>query len=223
MAGRTATIERTGDGTQTLCHPLFGDTYHSVRGAEGESAHVFIRGGLEAWLAAHPGARRVRMFEVGFGSGLNALLTARRAAGAGVGVEYHAVELYPVPREVWSAMDYAADPLFTALHEARWDALMQVAPYMRLKKMACDLADAEFGTTFDVVYMDAFAPDTQPELWTPEVFGRLYAATAPGGMLVTYSAAGGVKRALRAAGYEVHRLPGALGKRHMLRALKRGI
>lgn len=216
-------IERTGDGSQTLLHPLLGDAYHSLNGAVTESLHVFIDAGLRYYVAdrnadpAAPGTDTpVRILEVGFGTGLNALLSAQ----TGIPVHYTGLELYPVPRETWQALDYAADPLFGRLHETLWDTPAAITPWFTLHKRQADLVGTQFETTFDVVYMDAFAPTTQPELWTPEMFAKLYAATAPGGVLVTYCAKGEVKRALRAAGYSLRRLPGAPGKRHMLRATK---
>ncbi len=214
-------IEPTGDGSQTLRHPVSGDTYHSLRGAAGESEHVFIRGGLAAWLEEHPGGTP-RILEIGLGSGLNCLLTERYARQAGLRVEYTAIELYPVPEAVWRAMDYASDALFAAIHEAGWGGLGRISRHLSLHKIAGDLAVIELDATFDVVYMDAFAPDTQPELWTPEVFRKLHAAMAPGGVLATYSAKGDVRRAMGDAGFDVERLPGALGKRHMVKAYKRG-
>ncbi len=213
-------IELTADGSQTLRHPIFGDAYHSLRGAVGESRHVFIEAGLEAWLASHPGVREVRILEAGFGSGLNAWLTARRARELNISITYCGIELYPVSEEVWMSLEYAADPLFRALHEVPWKEATRIAEGFVLEKRAKDLGITDFDATFDLIYMDAFAPDTQPELWTQAVFEKLFEATAPTGMLVTYCAKGDVKRALRAAGYEVQQLAGALGKRHMLRACK---
>lgn len=209
------TIEPTADGSQTLRHPLLGETYHSVNGAAAESEHVFIRAGFGACSRPH-----VRILEAGFGSGLNALLTAQAAGRTGQTVEYTAVELYPVAPDTVARMSLATDPLFLALHSAAWGETCRITDRFALRKVEGDLADTRFDTTFDVVYFDAFAPDSQPELWTPELFGRIFEAVEPGGILVTYSAKGDVKRALRQAGFEVSRLPGAPGKRHMLRAEK---
>ncbi|WP_182654780.1 tRNA (5-methylaminomethyl-2-thiouridine)(34)-methyltransferase MnmD [Alistipes indistinctus] len=229
-------IEPTDDGSQTLRHPLFGETYHSVRGAEGEARHVYIDAGFHYILEANDrfrakagnGADRktapvatLRIFEMGFGSGLNAWLTARAAAGTGRRVEYVALEHYPVAMGTVQGLGYAADPLFEALHQAPWNEAVPATESFSLKKVAASLLNYRFDTTFDLVYFDAFAPDAQPELWTREVFAKLFAALHPEGVLVTYSAKGMVKENLRAAGFEVHRLPGALGKHHMLRAVKR--
>ena len=118
-------------------------------------------------------------------------------------------------------MAYTADDMFIPLHQAAWNEKQAITPNFSLTKIHGDLADTWFDTIFDIVYYDAFAPDSQPELWTEEIFRRIYLAMSAGGMLLTYSAKGDVKRALRAAGFEVHRLEGAPGKRHMLRAIKK--
>lgn len=206
----------TADGSQTLRHPHTGETYHSVNGAVEESMHVFVGNGFETFEGGH-----ARILEMGFGSGLNALLTLHAAGQTGRSVDYTAIELYPVPAEVAGAMAYASDPLFMQLHEAPWNELRQITPWFRLTKIHGDLADTHFDTIFDLVYFDAFAPDSQPELWTEDIFRSIFAILAPGGALLTYSAKGEVKRALRAAGFEVRRLAGAPGKRHMVKAVKR--
>ncbi|MDR2894966.1 MAG: tRNA (5-methylaminomethyl-2-thiouridine)(34)-methyltransferase MnmD [Alistipes sp.] len=212
-------IEITADGSATLRSPLHGDTYHSLRGAVGEARHVFIEAGFGA-VDRDP----VRVLEAGLGSGLNAWLTLHEAALTGRRVEYTAVELHPVPADVAARLNYTDDPRFAALHAAPWGEWSEPAEGFRLLKLHADLAEvlaaSDFSAIFDAVYWDAFAPDTQPELWTEQLFARVHAATAPGGVLVTYSSKGDVRRALRAAGFTVERLPGALGKRHMLKATK---
>ena len=209
------------DGSYTLRHPVLGDSYHSTRGAVGESEHVFIQGGFNFIEKPH-----IRVFEMGFGSGLNALLTLKQAHETGKTVEYHAAELYPVAGQVVEKLNYLTpdDPLndaYLKMHRSPWGVPVEIDKRFRLTKLRKSLVEIEFDTIFDVIYFDAFAPDTQPELWTTAIFRTLYEHTAEGGILVTYSAKGTVKEALRSAGYEVKRLPGALGKRHMLRAMKK--
>lgn len=213
---QTPEIVNTSDGSQTLRHPVTGETYHSMNGAVAESEHVFIRNGFETHSAKH-----IRILEAGFGTGLNALLTLHAANESGRSVDYTAVELYPITIDMASTMAYASDPFFICLHKAPWGIQQEIAPNFRLTKIRENLADTHIDAIFDIVYYDAFAPDSQPELWTEEVFSRIYGTLAIGGILLTYSAKGDVKRALRAAGFEVHRLEGAPGKRHMLRATKR--
>lgn len=208
-------IERTDDGSDTLRHPLTGETFHSSRGASGESEHVFIMHGLEA-----TGKSEVSVLEMGFGSGLNAWLTLDHARRNGMKIHYTGVELYPVAADTAARLNYTEDPLFMELHLSPWGAEVTVTPYFSLDKIMGDFAVTEFSRTFDLVYFDAFSPDIQPELWTAGIFSRLYGAINPGGILVTYSAKGDVRRAMAGAGFRVEKLPGALGKRHMLRATK---
>lgn len=210
-------IEPTEDGASTLRHPLFGDTYHSLHGAMAEALHVFIENGLKRCPLSH-----VRILEAGFGSGLNAWLTLREAEREKRTIDYTAVEAYPVALETIEQLHYTDDPRFLSLHQAPWGTETTVTPCFHLEKRAENLLAFQTGTMFDLIYFDAFAPDTQPELWTEELFRKLFGWTAPGGALVTYSAKGSVKQALREAGYEVKRLPGAPGKRHMVRAVRPG-
>lgn len=216
-------VEVTEDGSHTLLHPVLNDSYHSLRGAVGESRHVFIENGLK-----QSGKRRVKIFEMGFGTGLNALLTLEEAVSSGLNVEYHAIELYPVDPEIARTLNYADKnsslyEYFMKIHYSPWGKKTIINDNFTLTKYNIPLAEMKFDTTFDIIYFDAFSPDTQPDLWTTEIFSEIYRHTSTGGILVTYSAKGSVKRALRDAGFEVHRLPGALGKRHMVRAIKQGI
>lgn len=208
-------IELTGDGSASLRHPLTGDLYHSDRGAVGEALHVYIGAGFNAFAGRH-----VRILEAGFGTGLNAWLTLREAARQQRTVTYHTVELYPIAPATAAALGYTDDPLFMRLHTAPWGASVRITEHFELRKTAVDLLSTEFDAIFDLIYFDAFAPSSQPQLWSPAIFRCLFRQLAPEGLLVTYSACGEVKRAMRAAGFRVERLPGALGKHHMLRATK---
>ncbi len=204
-------IEITDDGSATLRSEVCGDTYHSTRGAVGEARHVFIEAGFNA-------ANGEKILEIGFGSGLNAWLTLQEAEKAGRRVDYTAIELYPIDENVAAKLGYTADERFMALHRAEWDKWVEVDKNFRLRKIHADLVKIQNLDTFDVVYFDAFAPDTQPEMWTEDVFERIFAAMAPGGILTTYCAKGDVRRTMHRVGFVVERLPGALGKRHMIRA-----
>jgi tRNA U34 5-methylaminomethyl-2-thiouridine-forming methyltransferase MnmC len=164
------------------------------------------------------------------------------AERASVTVDYTAVELHPVPEAVAARLNYTDDPRFEAMHAAPWERIgepkadepTRIDDRFSLRKIHGDLAEiltsaekpaaanrpSDSSHGYEVIYYDAFAPDAQPELWTEAIFAQIFEATAPGGVLVTYCSKGDVKRALRAAGFEVERLPGAMGKRHMLRATK---
>jgi tRNA U34 5-methylaminomethyl-2-thiouridine-forming methyltransferase MnmC len=158
---------------------------------------------------------------VGFGTGLNAWLTLLESRRQARTVEYTAVELYPVQSEVVERLGYTSDPRFAAMHTAEWGEGVEICRGFTLRKLNVDVTkEALSGRGFDVVYFDAFAPTTQPEMWTPSLFSAIYGAMNRGGVLVTYSAKGDVRRAMQSAGFAVEKLPGALGKRHMLRATK---
>lgn len=208
-------IRITGDGSPTLVCPGSGETYHSVIGAVEESLHVFIRNGFDACRK-----EALSVLECGFGSGLNAWLTARAARSTGRRVRYIAVELNPVDPSVFVPPHFPDDDTFRAIHSGEWGRETVIDEWFSLTKLHRDLAGMVFDSKFDLVYFDMFAPDSCPHLWTREVFANVGEAMEPGGMLVTYSAKGDVKRALRSAGFDVERLPGAPGKRHMLRATK---
>lgn len=232
-------IQITDDGSQTLIHPILTDSYHSLRGALDESVYIFINHAFKYFVDSRKESVLldsacprnfndevdsepvIRVFEVGFGSGLNALLTAMEAERLGVKVDYHTVELYPVSEKTVAKLDYPNQSLFRQIHAAKWGESVEINNRFAIKKMELSLLDYKFDTTFDVVYFDAFAPDTQPELWSEEVFAKLYSAMSRGGVLATYSSKGTVKQNLRNAGFEVTRLPGPVGKRHIVRAIKR--
>lgn len=211
-------LEMTADGSHTLFVPAMDEHYHSVNGAVQESLHVFIEAGLR-----RIGKPEVRILEIGFGTGLNAFLTLRERQQAGIrAVTYYSVERYPLERAVTDALNYGArvwperQELFAALHAAPWNAPAEIAEGFVLHKIEGDARDCELPADIDLVYFDAFAPDKQPEMWTPELFRRLAARMAPGGILVTYCAKGEVRRGFVAAGFQMERLPGPPGKRHIL-------
>ena len=213
-------IYLTEDGSSTLKHSLLGDSYHSTGGALSESQHIYIGAGFD-----YIESNEISVFEMGFGTGLNCALTLQRAAQRNVAVDYHAVELYPIDVEVVDGLNYFSEDavmraMFESLHTARWNDAVQISENFRLTKYHDSLERVKPNKVFDLIYFDAFAYDTQPELWSREVFEQMAAMTKQGGVLVTYSSKGVVKQALREAGFEVKRLPGACGKHHMLRALK---
>ena len=213
-------IYLTEDGSSTLKHSLLGDSYHSTGGALSESQHVYIGAGFDSVEASS-----IAIFEMGFGTGLNCALTLQRAEQRNIAVDYHAVELYPIDAETVRGLNYFAEDaamraMFESLHNAQWNEAVQITENFRLTKYHDSLERVKPNRVFDLIYFDAFAYDTQPELWSREVFEQMAAMTKPGGVLVTYSSKGVVKQALRESGFEVRRLPGACGKHHMLKAVK---
>ena len=213
---------RTADGSFTLRSEALGEQYHSVHGAVQESRHVFLAMGLDAIAGSS-----VNLLEVGLGTGLNALLTWIAADGQHRGVHYTALEPYPLSREVLATMDHSAACDDPAKSEAVLDMLtvgesewQRMSAHFSFRRSGTSVLALEDEAAYDLVYFDAFGPDTQPELWTEEAFHRVHRAMRPGALLVTYCAKGAVRRAMQAAGLRVERLPGPPGKREMLRARK---
>ncbi|NVO32636.1 tRNA (5-methylaminomethyl-2-thiouridine)(34)-methyltransferase MnmD [Hymenobacter lapidiphilus] len=219
-------LRPTADGSGTLYVPALDEHYHSTHGAVQEARHVYLAAGLEPALTAVTGP--VRVLEVGFGTGLNALLTLERSLTAVVHISYDTVEKHPLPwelvRGLATAPELQAPPLPAfrqLLHEAAWEQPVALTPGFTLRKLAGELQSLVLGfEAYQVIYFDAFAPEKQPDMWTDAVFEHLYAATAPGGCLVSYCAKGSFKRSLRAAGWQTEGIPGPPGKREMTRAWK---
>ncbi|MFN8348908.1 MAG: tRNA (5-methylaminomethyl-2-thiouridine)(34)-methyltransferase MnmD [Spirosomataceae bacterium] len=218
----------TADGSHTLYNEALNAHYHSVHGALQESQHIFIDLGFKEALRRRsdqlPGfATPLTVFEMGFGTGLNALLTLHEAEKAKIPVHYAAVEAYPVTEaESWQ-LNY--DSLFQTeglalLHRAGWGEPVPLSPYFTLEKHPATLQDFTTPLRFDAVYYDAFAPEVQPELWTREIFEKIALWLNPGGNLTTYCSKGYVQRHLKAAGFTVEKHPGPAWKREVLRAIR---
>lgn len=214
-------IVQTEDGSSSLYVPELDEQYHSRHGAIQESRHVFIQMGLLPLVAAR---QEIDILEIGFGTGLNALLTALSARELGLRIRYWTVEAYPMQPEEILALNYpemiaGEDVMATwqALHRVEWGSLQAITPAFQLCKMQARIEDFQPSEMLDLIYFDAFAPEKQPELWTEAVFARMATALKPGGALVTYCAKGAVRRNLQAQGLQVDRLPGPPGKREMLR------
>lgn len=214
-------LQLTADGSHTLFVPAMDEHYHSVNGAMQESVHVFIEAGLRQLSK-----EKLRVLEIGFGTGLNALLTWREAERTGRLIEYYAIERYPLDLELVEGLNYGAvvwpeeENLFEILHHASWNESVKLSENFVLHKIEGDSNTCELPKQIDLVYFDAFAPDKQPEMWEQVIFDKLYNHTLNSGIIVTYCAKGEVRRRMQQAGYKMERLPGPPGKRHMLRGIK---
>lgn len=217
-------IELTADGSHTLFVPALNEHYHSVNGAMQESTHIFIDAGLH-----HCDKTEISVFEVGFGTGLNAFLTLLDSRMSGKTIHYTTIEAYPLDESIIRNLNYAdkytevEHDLFYQLHASDWNKEIPMTNQFYLTKLEGDFISFDLSSLnkpVDVIYFDAFAPEKQPDMWSQTIFDHLYSITAPNGILVTYCAKGVVRRMMQQAGYKVERLPGPPGKREMLRAIK---
>ena len=222
MTNHKLNIEATADGSVTLYRDDLDEHYHSVKGAVAESRHIYLDLG---WRKRSESHTPVRVFEVGFGTGLNAALTARAALDEEVTTEYFSIELYPVASELSDILlnhqseEYRAE--YREANRAPWNQPVSINSRFTLHKIADNLLTARLPSGIDVVYFDAFAPEKQPEMWSADIFRRLFEAMNPGGVLTTYCAKGAVRRLLQEVGFVVERLAGPpSGKREVLRASK---
>lgn len=218
-------LQITEDGSHTVFSERFGETYHSRHGALTESGHVFINAGLT--YAVEHGLSEIEILEAGFGTGLNALMTWMEAEKRQLSVSYTGIEAYPVSIQDAEQLNYPAtlgapewSGRFMQLHQLPWGERSRISGKFNLLKINSLIQEFTADSAFDVVYFDAFAPQTQPELWTAEVMVQLFHALRPGGVLVTYCAQGAFRRNLKAAGFVVESLPGPPFKREMTRALR---
>lgn len=215
-------FESTADGSHTLYVPELDEHYHSTNGAVQESTHVFIEAGLKRIEK-----NDIKILEIGFGTGLNTLLTLKNKGDKQI--DYHTFELYPLPYSIVDKLNYAICidesllGIFNQMHQQEWNTTAELSKDFLLTKIEADFSLLGYSHTcqYDLVYFDAFAPNKQEEMWTEAIFNHLYSITASNGVLVTYCAKGSVRRMLQNSGYFVERLPGPPGKREMLRATKK--
>lgn len=215
-------VVTTSDGSHSLFVPQLNEHYHSSAGALEESLFVFVEAGLHA---ATP-KPHLRVLEIGFGTGLNALCSLVDARNRGLQLHYTGIEKYPVSEAEAQQLNFtsvvkgATHADFLPMHTAAWNQAVEIGSNFTLHKVLGDVQTADLPTPFDVCYFDAFPPEIQPELWTESIFAKLYQFAAPGAVMTTYCAQGQMRRNMKAAGWLVERLPGPPAKRHIIRARK---
>lgn len=212
----------TADGSKTIQIEDWDEQYHSKHGAVQEAYHVFITHGLRLFAD-----RKINLLEIGFGTGLNALITLLEAPKLKLDVNYVGVEAFPVSMEEVAELGYCTQlgcaekqVEFQQMHETSWEEPFFITDGFVLTKQKKDFLQVDDKNLFNLIYFDAFGARVQPELWTEEIFSKMYDAMQQEGVLVTYAAKGSVRRAMQAVGFTVERLPGPPGKREMLRATK---
>ena len=206
----------TQDGSSSLYLPELDETYHSTRGALGESIHVYIENGINTLTNTD-----IKLLEVGFGTGLNALLTYQFAKKKQLNVRYHTLEPFPLSKEIYENLGYAGAEeereVFHRMHVLT-EGDLSISPFFEFHRYQKTLEDFFPKQTFDIIYFDAFAPSRQPEIWSKENLSKCLDLLNPGGIMVTYCAQGQFKRDLAAIGFQVEVLPGGMGKKEMVRA-----
>lgn len=212
----------TADGSNSLLIPQWQETFHSKHGAITEALHVFIQEGLQYWLQQNT-QRPLHLLEIGFGTGLNALLTLLQAQEKNLSITYETLEAYPLSFEEINALNYSEvlqidKQLFERLHRSPWEEPVEIIPQFRIKKRKEWFENINAQSNFDLIYFDAFGARVQPELWTYPIFKKMYDALKPQGVLVTYASKGSARRAMLEVGFTVSKIPGPPGKREMLRA-----
>ncbi|QBZ98203.1 tRNA 5-methylaminomethyl-2-thiouridine biosynthesis bifunctional protein MnmC [Flavobacterium sangjuense] len=214
-------IIKTNDGSTTIHLPEWNESYHSKHGAIQEAYHVFIKNGL-ALFEAKP----ISVLEIGFGTGLNCFITYLESKKSNQVIDYVGVEAYPVVTDEALQMNYPKEinanesTIFERLHECQWELQYVLSDNFTLTKRKQFFQDIQDVAAFDLIYFDAFGFRVQPELWSEAIFAAMFKALKPNGILVTYACRTSIKNAMLSAGFSVEKLPGAPGKREMLRATK---
>jgi tRNA U34 5-methylaminomethyl-2-thiouridine-forming methyltransferase MnmC len=215
-------ILQTLDGSTTIHLPDWNESYHSKHGAIQEAYHVFIKNGLNTF-----NSQPVCLLEIGFGTGLNAFITYLEAMKSNQKIDYYGVEAYPISTEEISQMNYVTElnvtserEVFKLIHDCEWEIKNEISPLFILTKRKQFFEQINDEDKFDLIYFDAFGYRVQPELWSTEIFRKMYRSLKSKGTLVTYAARGVVKRSLIEVGFKVEKLPGPPGKREMFRATK---
>lgn len=215
---------KTADGSKTLYHEAIGEHYHSKHGAYQESMHVFRDTGLKFWLDQHA-TKEVSILEIGFGTGLNFLVTADFCHMESISLNYVGIEAFPLDLLVLKESGYDAyveQSIWNSFTDQYTRALTHKIPVN--EQITLQIAHQkvmEFQTQelFDVIYFDAFAEIHQPEMWTIETLSHVCKFLRPGGVFVTYAITGNLKRSMKSLGFKIEKAPGAPGKREMLRAI----
>ena len=212
----------TDDGSTTIRIPDWDENYHSTHGAIQEAKHVFIKNGLDLFQSQDS----ISILEIGFGTGLNAFITFLETINKEK-VNYVGVEAYPISQEEIAQMNYVSEleaekyqEVFDMMHFCDWENQQTITENFLLTKRKQFFQDIEDKNQFDLIYFDAFGFPLQPELWSEVIFKKMYDALLPKGTLVTYACRSSIKNAMLSVGFSIEKLPGAPGKREMLRATK---
>jgi tRNA U34 5-methylaminomethyl-2-thiouridine-forming methyltransferase MnmC len=215
-------IITTKDGSHSILVPELDEQYHSVHGAVQESEHVFLKMGLGEYLNYKGGP--INIFELGFGTGLNSLLSAKWASFNNQIIHYTSIEKYPLSKDDFQQLNYGdfvgEKKLYQKITSSKWSEFIHISNFFKLRKLELDLIEDQIPSGFDLIFFDAFAPNKQPQLWEVSIFEKMLSILNPKGFLVTYCCQGQARRNMISAGFSVQKVPGPPGKREMLKATK---
>ena len=213
-------LVKTIDGSNSLKNLIINDSYHSKYGAINESKHIFINNGLK-----RISKKKIRVLEIGFGTGLNALLTQLYCDKKEQNIIYHTIDNLPLKKDTYSSLNYCDQlkidkDIFLKIHNSLWENEIELSNFFVLKKINCDFTKKLFNEKYDLIYFDAFSPSKQPEMWILDNFKKLYNCLNRNGVLITYSSKGDVKRTIKEVGFNVFSVEGPTGKREITLACK---
>lgn len=212
----------TGDGSHSLFSDQYQAAYHSHYGAIDESVTIFVSGGLH--YLKRQGLKSINVFEMGFGTGLNAYLSSLFSSQHNIQISYDSIELHPVNQDIIQSLNYKQvlnqPELFDHIHYCKWEEAQKISNTFQLKKIQGDIFEYHFDSKYDLIIFDAFAPSCQPDLWKIDLHQKIYNHLNQGACLLTYCAQGAFKRMLKSLGYSLEMLPGPSKKKEITRAVK---
>lgn len=223
MSNLKKELLQTSDGSFTIHLPEWNESYHSKHGAIQEAYHVFIQNGLDFFSDKD----QVSILEIGFGTGLNAFITLLESKNRNQKIQYTGIEAFPVTEEIYEKLNYPEllnasehKTLFMDLHRSEWNLKHEITSTFLLEKYQMKFEEIIFENKYDLIYFDAFGFRVQPELWSLDIFGRMYKALKNKGILTTYACRGVITKNLKQSGFEVKKVAGPIGKREMTLAFK---
>lgn len=223
MSNLKRELLQTNDGSLTIHLPEWNENYHSKHGAIQEAYHVFIKNGLDFFSDKN----EVSILEIGFGTGLNAFITLLESEKRNQKIHYTGIEAFPVSSEIYQKLNYhellntlESRDLFINLHHCEWNKKQEICSTFSLEKIQMKFEEITFKNKFDLIYFDAFGFRVQPELWSLDIFQKMFKALKNEGILTTYACRGVITRNLKESGFDVKKVSGPIGKREMTIAFK---
>ncbi len=222
----------TDDNSLTLYSEAYQENYHCRGGAFLKARDIFLAPMLETY-GDNTFAKKRRVLEAGFGAGLNFFVTANTFMENKAELEYVALEKDLLPADVFQQLRYdklTSKPIVETFIKAREQLSQPLLEYsynlpitqsINLQLIIGEALETQLPVNhFDWVYLDAFSPANNPELWSEPFIAKLYNALKDGGGLSTYSVNGEVRRIMKRLGFTVEKRPGIPGKREVLAAWK---